>query len=130
MPATVVRRTAARVSETPNALMTTLASPSLSGTTTVSMWRVEMSAGQVGPVHSFDVEQVWTVLAGTPTITVDGESIGLEAGDTIHLPAEAVRQVRAQDGATFLVTGPATARATALDGPLAGAAPGVPPWIV
>lgn len=128
MPATVVRRSETRRSETPNAVMTTLASPTLAGTTGLSLWRVEMSAGQAGPLHSFDTEQVWTVVAGAPTIVVDGVSATLGVGDTIAIPAGAARQIHAGDGATFVVSGAATARATALDTEQPRPA-GVPPWI-
>lgn len=128
MPATVVHRTETRVSQTPNAVMTTLASPTLAGTAGISLWRVAMSAGQVGPTHTFDAEQVWTVLAGTPSITVDGSTLTLAEGDTIHLPAGVVRQIQAGDGATFLVAGAAAGHATALDASEPRAA-GVPPWI-
>ena len=49
MATSLVRAGQARRTETPNALMTTLASPSQGPTAGLSMWRVEMRAGQQGP---------------------------------------------------------------------------------
>ena len=58
MAASLVRAAQARRTETPNALMTTLASPSQGPTAGLSMWLVEMRAGQQGPAHVFDTEQI------------------------------------------------------------------------
>jgi mannose-6-phosphate isomerase-like protein (cupin superfamily) len=38
------------------------------------------------PLHAFDSEQLWTVVSGRLSITVDGEAVGLGAGDTLVLP--------------------------------------------
>ena len=62
MAISLVRAGQARRTETPNALMTTLASPSQGPTAGLSMWRVEMRAGQQGPPHVFDTEHVWHLL--------------------------------------------------------------------
>ena len=48
MATSLVRAGQARRTETPNALMTTLASPSQGPTAGLSMWWVEMRAGQQG----------------------------------------------------------------------------------
>jgi quercetin dioxygenase-like cupin family protein len=61
-----------RVTETPNAVMTTYASPTL-GSTELSVWRVEMKASAQGPVHVMDSEQVWTGLSGHARASVPGE---------------------------------------------------------
>ena len=103
---TVVRGKDNRSTSTPNALMTTLASPSLARTDELSMWKVAMRHGQQGPAHRFDVEQIWTVLIGSPTIEMAGETIHLAAGDTVSVPAEVVRRFAAPDGdVEFLVCG-------------------------
>ena len=59
----VIRHADSRRTETPNAVMTTLASPSQGGAGQ-AVWRVDMRPGQAGPRHVIDTEQVWTVLAG------------------------------------------------------------------
>lgn len=126
MPAVLTRPADARRSETPNAVMTTLASPTLSGAGEVSVWRVEMAAGQEGPVHVFDAEQVWLVVAGQPTIEVEDGLFTLATGDALQIPANVTRQVRAGDGAAFVVcsrTGSRVVSGTA-DGQ-----PVTPPWV-
>lgn len=122
----VIRSTEARRTETPNAVMTTLASPTL-GDAALSVWRVEMEAGQAGPPHAFDAEQVWTVIAGGAAVDVDGAASALAPGDTIVIPAGAARRVVADptDGLTAIVTARPGARATMLD----GTDRGVPDWI-
>ena len=60
----VVRNANIRRTQTPNATMTTLASPTLGATEGLSLWKVEMAAGASGPRHVFDSEQLWTVQAG------------------------------------------------------------------
>src|SRR5215469_9563384 len=63
----VIRHADSRRTETPNALMTTLASPTQGGAGH-SVWRVDMRPSQAGPLHAIDTEQVWTVLDGGATI--------------------------------------------------------------
>ena len=60
MSLSVVRGKSMRRSETPNAVMTTLASPTQGGTQIVSAWRIVMHPGQQAP-HVFNREQVWHV---------------------------------------------------------------------
>jgi quercetin dioxygenase-like cupin family protein len=112
--------------ETPNAVMTTLASPTLGGTTDLSLWTVEMSAGSSGPLHRFDSEQLWTVLDGELRVELEGEELRLITGDTIVLPAAAERQIHAETDTRTIVCGNAdgVAWVSAED-----AARGVPPWI-
>lgn len=126
MPAVLTRPADARRSETPNAVMTTLASPTLSGAEELSVWRVEMTAGQEGPVHVFDAEQVWLVVAGRPAIEVDGERFVLEPGDALQIPALVARQVRAGEGAAFVVC--SRAGSTVVAGTADGR-PVTPPWV-
>ncbi|HEY3726150.1 MAG TPA: cupin domain-containing protein [Solirubrobacteraceae bacterium] len=122
----VIRRGDVRRTETPNAVMTTLASPTLGGAAH-SIWRVDMPPGQVGPLHVFDAEQVWSVLDGGATVQVDGEAVTLASGDTIVLAAQLPRQVFADPraGLSAIVAAPGTARASMAD----GTDRGVPGWI-
>lgn len=92
----------ARVFDTPNASMRTLAAPSL-GARELSLWRVEMRAGQAGPEHSIDREQVWVVLNGRAEATVDGRREVATVGDTLLLPKDVTRQISAPDGLVALV---------------------------
>ena len=121
-----VRAGERRRSETPNATMTTFASPTLGATTGLSMWQVEMSAGARGPRHVFDSEQVWTVLEGQLAAVVASEKSELRAGDTVVLPAGAERQLAATTDVRVLVCGhgDATARVPGEHAPR-----GTPPWI-
>jgi len=119
---TVVRRAEQRTHETPNAVMTTLASPTLGGAGQ-SLWQVRMRAGQVGPEHVMDREQVWTVLEGAMTV----EPLGaLAVGDTAVLPAGVARRIAAgPEGVSALVTGSGDGHALLPD----GTDRGVPDWI-
>ena len=112
---TLVHHAENRRSETPNAVMTTLASPTLGGARS-SVWRTEVKPDVKGPVHVFDVEQIWTFLEGAATVELDGEAFTVGPGDTAVLPAEAIRRLTAgPEGYAAIVTAPAGARAWTLD---------------
>lgn len=121
----LIREADSRRTVTPNAVMTTHASPTQGGAA-LAVWRVEMAPGAAGPVHTFDVEQVWTTLEGAATIELDGEPVTVGPGDTVVMPAGAQRQVRADPAAGFraVVAARAGARACAL-----GGEPVLPAWI-
>ncbi|WP_031074435.1 cupin domain-containing protein [Streptomyces sp. NRRL WC-3742] len=102
---TVIRDNDARRTETPNGVMTTYASPT-QGATALALWRVEMLADRKGPVHAMDTEQIWTFLAGTATVDLDGETLTVGAGDTLVLPADVRRQIITAEGFTAVVTSP------------------------
>ena len=114
-----------RRTETPNAVMTTLASPTQGGAGQ-SVWRVDMRAGAAGPPHAFDTEQVWTVLEGGATIELGGETVAVAPGDTGVLPADVPRRVFADAGQGFtaIVAAPAGGCAATPDGTRV-----VPAWI-
>jgi quercetin dioxygenase-like cupin family protein len=107
----VIRAAESRRTETPNAVMTTLASPTQGGSRH-AVWRVDMAPGAVGPVHAFDADQIWTVLGGGARIDLDGETVTVGSGDTVIMPADARRQVFADtdDGFAAIVCAPASAR--------------------
>jgi quercetin dioxygenase-like cupin family protein len=151
----VIRSAETRRTETPNAVMTTLASPTQGGSAQ-AVWRVEMRPGQAGPLHGIDAEQVWTVLdggarfevgagteagdgteAGTGT-EAGGRTASLGRGDTIVLPADIARRVTAdaQAGLVAIVAAPASMRAYGVSGTPAGPHPAaadadklVPAWV-
>lgn len=123
---TVIRDADTRRTQTPNATMTTLASPSL-GQAALSMWRVDMAAGASGPLHGIDAEQIWTVVEGAASVEIDGEVTDLVAGDTVIIPADAVRRFSsaASDFAAIVVAPPHMQAY-----PLPGGAKLVPGWVV
>jgi quercetin dioxygenase-like cupin family protein len=126
MPTAHVRNSEVRRTETPNAVMTTLASPSQGPTTALSLWQVAMTAGQRGPSHVFDSEQVWHVLAGKVDIAADGQVVSLVSGDTVVLAAGTERQVRAVTDTQLMVCGYGTAVVSV---PGEDSSRGVPAWI-
>ncbi|MBX6385056.1 MAG: cupin domain-containing protein, partial [Microbispora sp.] len=81
-------------------VMTTLASPTQGGAAQ-AVWRVDMPPGGSGPYHACDGEQVWTFLTGGATVELDGETIGVEAGDTVVMPADVGRRVHADARSGF-----------------------------
>jgi quercetin dioxygenase-like cupin family protein len=122
----LVRAADTRRTETPNATMTTHASPTLGASSGLSLWQVEMAADARGPRHVFDSEQLWTVLEGKVCIDIDGDTTDLAEGDTIVLPAGVERQIAASTAARLLVCGHGNAvvRVPGEDAPR-----GTPPWI-
>jgi mannose-6-phosphate isomerase-like protein (cupin superfamily) len=123
----VIRLAEARRAETPSAVMTTLASPTL-GSAERSLWRVEVAPGAPqGPEHVFDVEQVWTFLTGGATIELDGQAHSVDAGDTVVMPAASVRRVTGDPvaGFTAIVTAAAGAKASVSGGGEGATPPGI-----
>jgi quercetin dioxygenase-like cupin family protein len=116
----------ARRTETPTAVMTTLASPTQGGSEHLSLWRVEMPTGRSGPLHRFDSEQLWTVLNGQINISCEGAVTELAAGDTVVIPAHVERQVIALQDASVIVCGFGDAVASI---PGEDAPRGTPAWI-
>ena len=122
----LVKRADARTTSTPNATMTTLASPTLGATNGRSLWLVDMTASATGPMHVFDTEQIWTVIDGSAAIEIGGVAHGLEAGDTLEIPGGTERQVHAITACRMLVTGDATATASI---PGESKSRGTPAWV-
>lgn len=113
---TVIRHAESRRTETPNAVMTTLASPTQGGAGQ-AVWRVDMRPGQAGPLHAIDTEQVWTVLDGGATVELGAEKLTVGLGDTLVLPADVSRRLTADPatGLAAIVAAPAGMRAYVLD---------------
>jgi quercetin dioxygenase-like cupin family protein len=121
-----IRAQSMRRTETPNAVMTTLASPTQGPTGQLSVWKIAMQPGQQGPRHIFDREQVWHVLSGEADFAIGDEVVHLGAGDAIILPAEAERQVTALTATEIIACGPG---ATIVSVVGEDAPRGMPPWI-
>lgn len=94
----VITPTAENVTESPNARMTGLAAPSR-GSEELSTWTVAMEAGQTGPEHVINREQVWTVTAGALDVTCDGRTEKISAGQTFVLSPDVLRQIHAPEAA-------------------------------
>jgi quercetin dioxygenase-like cupin family protein len=123
----IVKSDQTRETSTPNATMRTFASPALAGAS-LAMWKVTMVPGQRGPEHTFDTEQVWTVIRGRAQAVTGEAAEILLAGDTAVFPAGQPRQVVCVGAEPFeaIVACAAGARAsTPADGDR-----GTPPWIV
>jgi quercetin dioxygenase-like cupin family protein len=101
--------------QTPNAVMRTLAAPSLGGSD-LSVWEVAMRAGQGGPLHEVNREQVWTVVSGELRVQTDDETFIVGAGDSLCLPPNARRQITAITDARAIVASPACPIVTTVDG--------------
>ncbi|MEV0379189.1 cupin [Nonomuraea sp. NPDC050643] len=114
---TVVLSGDARKTETPNGVMTTLASPT-QGAAGQAVWRVDAVPGMVGPVHAFDAELLWTWLDGAAVVELGGERFEVAAGDTMVLPADVSRQMFAdpERGFVSVVVAPAGAQVYNPDG--------------
>lgn len=126
MTVAAVRAQSMRRSETPNAVMTTLASPTQGSAGGLSMWKIAMEVGQQGPLHVIDGEQVWHVLSGDVDFAVGDETVHLHAGDAVVLPGAIERQVTAATAAEIIACGPSAVLATVV-GELQSR--GTPPWI-
>jgi quercetin dioxygenase-like cupin family protein len=114
-----------RSTTTPNATMTTLASPTL-GAASVSLWLVEMQQGATGPVHAFDDEVVWSITRGEAELTCEGSSTRLGTGDTAVLPGGVMRRfVAGPEGFSAVVTTSTPGAVVRGDGTPAG----TPEWV-
>jgi quercetin dioxygenase-like cupin family protein len=123
----LIRSDQTRETSTSNATMHTWASPQLTGTS-LSMWRVTMDPGQRGPEHTFDTDQVWTVIDGQMEALSEGSTERLGTGDAVVFSAGEPRQIACagDEAVRAIVVCAAGARASTL----AGGDHGTPPWIL
>ena len=79
------------------------------GTTAIGINEVRLPPGIEGPEHDeLDTghEEIYIVLEGTGTFTIDGEAVPVVVGDYLRVDADAKRQAGAgPDGMTFVVVG-------------------------
>jgi mannose-6-phosphate isomerase-like protein (cupin superfamily) len=68
------------------ARFTSLATPSR-GSTETAVWTVEIPAGAPATPHALTREEIFVVLDGTATVTIDSRSSTAGAGDAIVVPA-------------------------------------------
>jgi len=94
------------------------------GSSELCAWRLEVPPGQVGAPHRPSREEVLLVLDGDLTVTLDGETSPVAAGDVVLVPAGAELRV---DGGTaaasvWVTTSPG------LEAQLADGSRLAPPW--
>ena len=105
------------------------ASPSL-GSRELASWRVQLDPATATPAHSHDHEEVFHIISGPIRAEVGGETLALNAGDTLIIPAGILHQVfpgeGSEDGAVEgLAVMPAGSHSITPD----GTDTGVPPWL-
>lgn len=67
---------------------------------------LDVDAGWSGNEHDHsdgDHEEVYLLLDGSATVTVDGEDVAMEPGDALRLPPDATRQIQVGDQPSRLV---------------------------
>jgi quercetin dioxygenase-like cupin family protein len=82
----VIEHDAQRHHELAGARFHTLASPSL-GSEETSVWRLHLEAGTPGLPHRLTREEIFVVVSGAATASLDGAPHALSAGSTLVLPA-------------------------------------------
>jgi len=82
----IIERNAQRHHEPHGARFHTLASPSL-GAEETSVWRVHLEADTPGLPHRVTREEIFVVVSGSATASLDGTAHPLSAGSTLILPA-------------------------------------------
>lgn len=70
---------------------------------------VDADPGWEGPEHEHadeDHEEVYLLVEGSATVTVDGEEVPMESGDAVRVPPEATRRITNGDTESqFVLTG-------------------------
>jgi len=96
------------------------------GASELCTWRLQVDPGIIGDPHRLDREEVFVILEGSLTVTVNDEEATLQEGDSLAVPAGALLRVgnRGTAPAQAIVCLPAGARATMEDGREFG----IPPW--
>lgn len=114
----IIRQSANIRTETPGGNATVgLATPGR-GAGEVSVIAQRQQPGGTNPPHRHDREEVMLVQAGRVTVTVDGESAELAAGDTLIVPAQALHQIAnsGDEPAEWLLVAPRGVRFFGADG--------------
>lgn len=89
----VIREANLEFIETPGANATVAVATSSRGAEDVSVIRQRQQPGGGNPAHFHDREEVMFVLRGSVSVTLDGEAVTLEAGDTLIVPARTAHQL-------------------------------------
>ncbi|MEU1430321.1 cupin domain-containing protein [Nocardia sp. NPDC005746] len=96
------------------------------GSSELCVWRLEIAPGTQGVAHRIHREEGFVVLAGSITLTIQGESARLAAGDAGVAPADSVIRLDNPSDRTaeVLVTAPVGFTGELLDGTVVN-----PPWV-
>lgn len=100
------------------------------GSTELCTWRLEVDpgAGSENESHQLDHEEVFVILEGSLTIIVDGQTLNLNVGDALSVPARTQLSVinRTNAKASALVCIRAGFQGIMANGEMIG----TPPWAV
>ena len=119
----VIDHTAQPHHELHGARFQSLASPSL-GSEETSVWRLRLEPGTPGMPHRVTREEIFVVLGGSATVSLDGTSQPLAAGATLVLPAGVELSLETgADALEAIVCLPVGGQAVVGDGE-----PFTPPW--
>lgn len=76
---------------------------------TVGVTVLDCEAGWSGKAHDHaeeDHEEVYLLVDGEATVTIDGEDVEMESGDAVRVPPEATRKIHNGDvESTFVLVG-------------------------
>src|SRR3954466_10225794 len=120
----IIKSTDAPVFEIPGLTVTGLAAPSR-GSRETATWRLVLSPGSLGALHSVDREEIFVVLAGAAQATVGDQELRLGPGDTLIVPANTPFSLAnpTAEPCTAIAMLPVGGRAAMPDGALF-----TPPW--
>lgn len=77
-------------------------------TEAVGLTVVDADPGWEGPEHDHadaDHEEVYLLLTGEATVTIDGETVTLEPGDAVRIDPAETRQLRAETESRLVLAG-------------------------
>ncbi|MEC3915691.1 cupin domain-containing protein [Nocardia sp. CDC160] len=96
------------------------------GSVDLCVWRVEVAPGTEGVAHRIHREEAFVVLEGGITLTIEGETAELAAGDAALAPAGSIIRLDnpAASRAVVLVNAPVGFTGELLDGTVVN-----PPWV-
>ncbi|MFJ9365719.1 cupin domain-containing protein [Nocardia sp. NPDC101769] len=121
----VIHAADAQSHEMHGARFTPLVRPS-TGSSELCLWRLEIAPGTQGVPHRVHREEAFVLLAGSITLTIDGEAARLTPGDAAVAPAGSAIRLDNPDDQTaeVLVNAPVGFTGELLDGTVVN-----PPWV-
>ncbi|WEL17279.1 MULTISPECIES: cupin domain-containing protein [unclassified Halorhabdus] len=76
---------------------------------TVGVTVLDCEPGWSGKAHDHaaeEHEEVYLLVDGEATVTIEGEEVEMESGDAVRVPSEATREIRnGETESTFVLTG-------------------------